>query len=235
MLANFTLLLVTLMTFYGSTNGVENEVKTFVLPSPIKCAKHAPYNLNKATTKLAVWTAVTQGMNWYAYRLGIFIDNAKSLPPSQVDAAVDHFMEVFCEPPYFKGFIGITNDGVLITNRTEVRELYKAVALSPNTLMPFNDKVYNVVPRIHEDDDVSKNGNRRVVYANATAFFELVTRTPNPDGSINYLSVFGWYEHEWRINAHGNICISAFSESVRNINILLHVDVLNLPWDKDIE
>lgn len=199
------------------------------LPPPT-CIERAPFNLRKTDTVLAIYDAIRQGTAWYEYRLAYMIENLHTLPPSQVDAAVDHFMEVFCEDPYFKGFIGITGTGELFTNRSQVRELYKGYALSPGVHVPFNVKAYNEIVAIPPDSQVNDGS----VYGNITAFNEHIMRSTDANNNVNFWMVNGHYQNEWRISPEGDLCISGFTDAFLVINQLTHVPILEIPWNLDI-
>jgi len=214
--------------------------------SPVKCIEGAPYNLHQTPTVLAINEAARQAMGFYEYRLATLIENLSTLPPSQVDAALDLFMEVFCEPPYFKGFIGITGDGTLFTNLTVIRELYRMTALAPGVHVPFNVKIYNIIPSINPAAQTDHNS----VYVNITAFNEHVIRVTGMPPTlfqglrqklndvklddVNFLLVNGHYQNEFRIDENSNICISGFFDDFRIINQLPHTNLLALPWDLPI-
>jgi len=209
--------------------------------SPVKCVETAPYNLHQTSTVLAIHDIAEQGQSWYEYRLSSMIENLALLPASEVGPALDVFMQVFCEEPYFKGFIGITGDNQLITNRSLVRELYKDTAMAPGTHIPFNVKTYN---HIFSIDPYVQTGHESV-YVNVTAFYEVVLRVGGSTGYLrivdlpktddaNFLLVNGYYRNEFRVDSNGNVCISGFMDQTKDINLLPHTNLLAMPWDLPI-
>ena len=198
--------------------------------SPVRCIKTAPYDIYNPVTILSIYDVVRQGMSLYLSNVAYFIENLNTLPPSRVEEATDNFMEIFCKGRYFKGFIGLTNTGELITNRTYVRQLYKEYALRPGIHVPFNVKSYNKIITIPE----KAQENRFSVYANLTAFNEHIIGITDVDNNNSLLLVNGNYQIEWRINVYGNICISAFHDTPLIINEIHHTSLLEIPWNLQI-
>lgn len=204
---------------------------------PVKCVVTAPYNINDPLTVLAVDKAVREAQACYEYKLSYMIEHLSSYPYQwQVREAMNDFMDVYCVEPFFKGFIGITGTGELYTNRTEVKELYKNVALTPGTHVPFNVNFYNVIITIPEESQVNYNS----LYANITAFnrhylrvstFTTNTTTNTTTETIDLWVVLGHYVNEWRIDRYGNVCLSAFSDFTNFIASVPQHTIVAIPWD----
>jgi len=69
------------------------------------------------------------------------------------------------------------------------------------------------------------------VYANVTAFYEVVLRAGDP---ANFLIANGYYKNEFRVDEDGNICISAFHDVFLDLNLMPHTPLLEIPWDLPI-
>jgi hypothetical protein len=201
---------------------------TYSTATPPKCLEYAPYNVFKTTTALAVDKAVREGTSWYEYRLATLSENTKTLPPSEVDQAVDHFMEVFCPEPWFEGFVGITGDGHVFTNKSDVRALYKAHALRAGVVYPFNVNAYNQIISIQPESTLLR------VYANITSFNQHVIRTTGADGNDICLLVLGHYQNKWMIGPLGDLCIAGFTDAFLDILQYNCTALLSGPWNLDI-
>jgi hypothetical protein len=193
---------------------------------PVKCIVKAPYIKTQPIVILAVDKAVKEAQAWYEYRLEYAMENHQN-----IDVAVDHFMEVYCKEPYFKGFTGITGTNQVFTNRSQVRELYKGAILGVGMNATFNVKYHNDIIDIHPEDQIEKYSS---VYANITAYNEHIIRVPGANGTMNLEIVLGYYINQWRIDKDGNVCLSRFHDSFLKIFSLNHTTILSIPLDLDL-
>lgn len=194
-----------------------------------KCLAKAPYHLNQLAHQLAIDKVVREAQGRYEARLAWMGENINLLPPSQQQAALDYFMEVYCPSPYFDGFIGITGDEHLFTNRTEVAGLYLGNFLGLGPGVTFNVKFYN------EDIVIDQSlSSRQVVYANITAFNEhIITGLVDPSpGKVSVVN--GYYINQWRIDSQGNPCLSRFHDVFLKVFVFDSTTYLNLPMNLKI-
>ena len=154
---------------------------------------------------------------------------AENINLSEQQAAIDYFMEVYCPDPDFKGFIGITGDDQVFTNRTQVSELYKNNFLGIGPGLSFNVKFHS--EEIEIDHTLS---TRQVVYANITAFNEHVITKLITGSDTDMQFVQGHYESQWRINSQGYPCLSRFADAFLKVFSVNQVTFLNRPWNKKI-
>ena len=130
-----------------------------------------------------------------------FAENANLLSAAERQQALAELMAVFCTGSAFKGFIGITPDGALYTNRTTVAGLYNG--FPSGTSVTFKAIAHDEVVTI-------TGGNLRTVYANTTGSIALIAKLdtfgPNPNLFV------GHYQNEWTVNADGSVCISRFHD-----------------------
>lgn len=183
-----------------------------------KSVVSAPYNLNNPIHQLAIDKVTREAQAWYQHTLTSFAENYALLPPASKPAALDKMMSVFCEYPFFDGYIGITPVPVLITNRSYVAELY---ASFPAPDMTFQVNVHSAVVTIPD----STPSIQLAVHANITSFLSLITSAP---GTTTYL---GHYQNEWRINAQGYPCISRFHDQVTSAFLADGTRFIYIPWN----
>ena len=198
---------------------------------PIKCAVTAPYNLNDPTTINSLYEVTRRGQARYPFNLAYLLENYLTLSTVKREEALDHFMDEFCEQKHFKSFEGITGDGRVFTNLSDVKELYREQASLPGAHVPFNVDAYNTIPYILEESQVGPN----VAYVNTISMNSHVIRkqylVPN---QTDMLYVTGHYQNEFRINKKGKICISKFHDTYLTVNVISHTPELENPWDLPI-
>lgn len=187
---------------------------------PARCIVAAPYVTSQPLVQLAIEKAVNDGQVWYQNRLTRFAENANLLSSAERQQALAELMAVFCTGSAFKGFIGITPDGALYTNRTVVASLFNG--FPSGTSVTFK--------AIATDQTVTiTGGNLRTVYANTTGSIALIAKMdsfgPNPNLFL------GHYQNEWTINTDGSVCISRFHDGALKWFSLTATELLYVPWD----
>jgi hypothetical protein len=201
---------------------------SYVTSLTVKSLVTAPYRPQRTEEALAIKDAIKEGLALYEYRLSYLADNLNTLPNSTaVEAALDHHMEIFCPEPYFDSFVGITGDGHIFTNLTQIRELYKGFGLTAG-IQRFNVKTYNYIITIPTDSQVYHND----IYPTIRSYFEVVAVLPGANTGL-YV-VLGYYEHIFRIDNMGNVCISKFNEAVYDIFTVNKTTYVSLPWSVNI-
>lgn len=187
---------------------------------PARSVVTAPYLISQPLVQLAIDKAVKDGQAWYQNRLTRFAENANLVSATERQQVLDELMAVFCTGSAFKGFIGITPDGVLYTNRTTVAGLYNG--FPSGTSVTFKAIAHDEVVTI-------TGGNLRTVYANTTGSIALIAKLdifgPNPNLFV------GHYQNEWTVNADGSVCISRFYDGALKWFSPTAVQQLYLPWD----
>lgn len=169
---------------------------SFSSASVVKCAITAPYNPHNIATILSIKDAAMEGMAWYLYKVAMLFNNIGSLPCNKVESAMDHFMEVYCQEPFFDGYVGVLSNGILYTNRSDVRKLYKDSAMRGLVIYPFHENVHN--PFV---SNINIGPLYYTVSMNITTFDHLAL-------------VKGYYQAKWLIDPLGNLCMSGMTEII---------------------